>query len=170
MTLRHNALRFYLSICRYYAKYGWIWLLALLIVVSLTHHWKLAYNYTNSLPQTLFAVNLGNKEVKRGDYISFYPPRSATGGREMPFVKQVVCLPGEKVSSDGQQIFCEDKPVALAKTVSLKGEPLQKISDQVLSEDDYFVLGSHPDSFDSRYQKFGPINRCRFIGRAHPIF
>lgn len=170
MNLRHNALRLFLGLSRHYGRYGWIWLSVLLLIVSITHHWKLAYNYTNSLPQTLFAIHIGQKDVKRGDYISFYPPRRATSGNEMPFVKKVVCLPGERIRSYGQQIFCEDKPVALAKEFSLKGLPLQKVSDQVLGEDDYFVVGTHPDSFDSRYQNFGPINRCRFIGKAYPIF
>lgn len=170
MNLKHNAVRFFLGISRHYSRYGWMWMLALLIVVVLTHHWKLAYNYTNSLPQTLFAIHLGQKNIERGDYVAFYPPKTATAGNEMPFVKKVVCLPGESIRTYGQQIFCEDKPVAVAKKVSLKGEPLQKIQDQVLGEEDYFVLGTHPDSFDSRYSNFGPINRCRFIGKAYPIF
>ncbi len=146
-------------------------MLALLIVVILTHHWKLAYNYTNSFaPNVVCDSALGQKDVERGDYVAFYPPKAQPPAMRCPFVKKVVCLPGERIRTYGQQIFCEDKPVAVAKKVSLKGEPLQKIQDQLLGEDDYFVLGTHPDSFDSRYSNFGPINRCRFIGKAYPIF
>ncbi len=170
MNLRHNAMRFFLGITRYYAKYGWIWLLVLLLAVIATHHWRLVYNYTNSLPQTFFFIELGKKDVARGDYIAFYPPKKATAGHEMPFVKKVVCLPGEKLDRFGKDFFCEGVKVASAKAFSLKNEPLVPAEPQVLADDDYFVVGTHPDSFDSRYIQFGPINRCRFIGKAHPIF
>ncbi|WP_304643216.1 S26 family signal peptidase [uncultured Parasutterella sp.] len=40
----------------------------------------------------------------------------------------------------------------------------------MIPPDHYFMRGTHPDSYDSRYAKFGLIDRCRFSGKAHPLF
>ena len=48
--------------------------------------------------------------------------------------------------------------------------PLVATQPQVLGEDQYFVRGTHKDSYDSRYEAFGLIDRCRFSGKAHPLF
>ncbi len=168
--LRENTARLLAGLCDHYSRHGWIWLLAVLGVVVFTHHYRFAYNYTTSLPQTLFLIRLGDRNVVPGDYIAFESPPRATGGLEMPFVKQVACMPGETVTSRGLEVFCGERKVAQAKAFSLRGEPLETVRSRTLADDEYFVTGTHRDSFDSRYEKFGPVQRCRFIGRAIPVF
>lgn len=151
-------------------KYGWIWLSVFLMLSLLTHFYHPAINRTHSLPFSLFVIERGTKDVSPGDYVAFEPKASAVGGYRLTFVKEVVCAPGQTLSLKNRELFCDGKFIARAKTHSMKGEPLEVTQAQVLGEDQYFVRGTHPDSFDSRYERFGLINRCRFVGRAHPVF
>lgn len=155
---------------RHIVSYGWIWLAAALALSLATHRWHLAVNRTESLPYKLFVIERGAKDAALGDYIAFEPKASTVGGYRLTFVKEVVCVPGQTLTVKDREIFCDGKPIAKAKTHSLKGEPLETIKPGVLQEDQYFVRGTHPDSFDSRYERFGTVDRCRFKGKAHPVF
>ncbi len=151
-------------------KRGWIYLAVFLAISMLSNRYHLAINRTHSLPQKLFVIERGNQDVEVGDYVAFYPKKSATGGYRLEFIKEVACKEGQKLEQVERVIYCDGKEIAKAKPVSLKGEPLIAISSRVLGEDEFFVRGTHPDSYDSRYDQFGLIDRCRLVGKALPVF
>lgn len=151
-------------------KRGWIYLAVFLAISVLSNKYHLAINRTHSLPQKLFVIERGVQDVQLGDYVAFYPKKSAVGGYRLEFVKQVACTEGQKLEVIDRVVFCDGKEIARAKSHSLKGAPLKAITGRTLGEDEYFVLGTNPDSYDSRYEDFGLINRCRIVGRAVPVF
>lgn len=152
------------------ARRGWIWLLMGLSVSLFTHFYHPAVNRTESLPFSLFLIEREEKNLAVGDYAAFNPNRASVGGFELTFVKEIACGPGQLIEEINREIFCDGKKIAHAKTHSKRGEPLEPISAGVIPDDHYFMRGTHPDSYDSRYEKFGLIDRCRFIGKAHPLF
>lgn len=151
-------------------RFGWLWLAFFLILSLVNQRWHLALNRTHSLPFKLFVIERGQRDVRVGDYAAFEPKASAVGGYRLTFIKEVVCGPGQMLSRIDRTFYCDGKELATAKERALNGSPLQAAAPQILGEDQYFVRGTHQDSYDSRYEAFGLIDRCRFIGRAHPIF
>lgn len=111
-----------------------------------------------------------NVQVKVGDYVAFEPKASAVGGYRLTFIKEVVCGPGQTLTRENRTFYCDGKELTTAKERALNGTPLKATVPQVLGEDQYFVRGTHKDSYDSRYEAFGLIDRCRFSGRAYPLF
>lgn len=102
--------------------------------------------------------------------MAFEPKPSAVGGYRLTFIKEVVCGPGQTLTRENRTFYCDGKELTTAKERALNGNPLEATQPQVLGEDQYFVRGTHKDSYDSRYESFGLIDRCRFSGRAHPLF
>lgn len=151
-------------------RFGWIWLAVFLILSLVNHRWHLALNRSHSLPFKLFVIERGQKEVKVGDYVAFEPKPSAVGGYRLTFIKEVVCRPGQTLTRENRTFYCDGKELTTAKERALNGNPLEATQAQVLGEDQYFVRGTHKDSYDSRYEAFGLIDRCRFSGKAHPLF
>lgn len=86
-------------------------------------------------------------------------------------VKYVVAGPGDTVSVtlDGVLINGEsfgEGGLLLANDIGL--EPEVFVREQVLGEDEWFLMGDTDESFDSRY--WGTVTTEQVIGRAHMVF
>lgn len=108
--------------------------------------------------------------IHRGDIIVFArPPAEDCGGPPVPdLVKRVIGLPGERISSRGNTVLINGKP--LAEPWLPKNDPLGKpITPQTVPPNDYFVMGDNrAQSCDSRY--WGPVPRSLIVGKVVAIF
>lgn len=112
-------------------------------------------------------------EVKKGDYISF------TTDKMMPFVsnhaqivKKVVGKKGDRVDIIGSSVMINGIECTKLNLNSLK--KLNKSVDQmqtsyIIPDNNLFVLGSNPRSYDSRYWGLLPIDPKQKIDIAKPI-
>jgi signal peptidase I len=104
--------------------------------------------------------------VGRGDIVVFKrPPAENCGGPPVPdLVKRVIGLPGETISSIGNTVLINGKP--LAQPWLPKHDPLgQPISTITLGRNQYFMMGDNrSDSCDSR--DWGPIQSSYIVGRV----
>ncbi len=106
--------------------------------------------------------------LHRGDVVVFDPPpgsyRSPVSG---PEIKRIVGLPGETISSSGDTVFINGRP--LSEPYLSPGQPLgSPIVTQVVPAGHYFVMGDNrDDTADSRY--FGPIPARSVIGLVTTI-
>jgi signal peptidase I len=104
--------------------------------------------------------------VERGDIVVFArPPTEDCGGAPVPdLVKRVIGLPGERISSEGNTVLINGRPLAepwLPAGTQL-GQPIQP---QTVPAGDYFVMGDNrSDSCDSR--DWGPLNGSLIVGHA----
>ena len=140
-----------------------------LVVAACYQH--LLFNLTPSLPYVLAVLDRG-ATVERGDLIVF----RFEGGEIGPylkgqwFFKRVAGLPGDTVRVDGQNVFVNATPVGFAKPRTRTGEPLEPIAPGPIPPGRYYVQGTHPDSFDSRYRSNGLIRAEQIVGVAHKVF
>ncbi|NKB55049.1 MAG: type VI secretion protein [Alphaproteobacteria bacterium] len=154
-------------------KWGVIAAAAVLLALAgagvhwLRGHVQLAWNETDSLPQALFLVRLGELPAK-GDYVLFDPP-AAVGSRHA-FIKRVAGVAGDRVAVEDRTVTVGGVTIGAAKTLSRNGAPLDPIAPVAIPPGFYFVHADHGDSYDSRYQNIGLVPDSRILGRAVPLF
>jgi conjugative transfer signal peptidase TraF len=134
------------------------------------------HNASPSVPRGMYVVS-SKTPYGRGDLIiAALPPGAASLAAlrgylasGIPVLKRVSGLKGDRVCRDGLLIRVNGRMVAMAKRADAQGRGLPAWSGCVLlQEDDAFVLGDRPDSFDGRY--FGPLKRTQIIGKAARIW
>jgi signal peptidase I len=105
-------------------------------------------------------------DLHTGDIIVFHGPAADAicGPAEDDLVKRVIGLPGETVSSVGETVYVNHKP--LREPWLPKNEQLGKpITTQKVPPGEFFVMGDNrPVSCDSRY--WGDVPASSIIGRV----
>lgn len=133
---------------------------------------KLYFNASPSAPRGVYILSPAIRN-ERGDFvIAALPPGAASlaTGRDylasgIPVLKRVSGLRGDRVCRDGLLIRVNGHIAATAKLADARGRSLPVWNGcRRLGEDDVFLLGEHPDSFDGRY--FGLLKRRQIIGKA----
>lgn len=168
--LRHARQRWYL-----YLPLLAIWSLAYLrLFVLATPLTPLLFNWTPSLPYHVALLRPSALPPARGHYIVYRFEGAATsrypGLRHQPLFKQVSGVPGDQVAVAGRRIYVNGRYVGTAKPRTFDGWPLAPIAPTVIPHGHYFVSGSSPDSFDSRYAASGLVRAEQIIGRVEPWF
>jgi signal peptidase I len=103
--------------------------------------------------------------VHRGSIVVFRrPPAENCGGAPVPdLVKRVIGLPGETISSRGNTVLIDGRPLAEPWFAAVPLGPA--ITTQTIAANHYFVMGdSRSDSCDSRY--WGTVPASLIVGRA----
>jgi signal peptidase I len=102
--------------------------------------------------------------IHRGDIIVFkHPPAEHCGEPVTDLVKRVIGLPGNHLTSRGNTIYVNGKPLDQTWShVEPLGTPIGNVT---VPANSYFVMGDNqPDSCDSRFWGFVP--RHDIIGKA----
>lgn len=153
-----------------------IWSCALMrALVDPTPHLPILFNWTPSLPYTVALMHYGMQPaLQRGDFIVYAfagdAQRHYPGLRAQPFFKQVKGIPGDRVTVMGRQVFVNGVAMGLAKPTTFDRHPLTPIAETVIPPGYYYVQGTHPDSFDSRYRESGLVPMRQVIGKVTPLF
>ena len=133
------------------------------------HFPKIIFSESESLEKSVFIVRQASGDIERGDYVTFRI-------HENPFMDQVSVtkivkgLPGDEITIVDRWIYVAGEKVGRAKDKTRAGLDLTPIEPGFISEGQYFVAGTHVDSYDSRYQSFGLISSRQIGGKAEPIF
>lgn len=112
----------------------------------------LVINSGVSLPQTFFWKTGG--VVEQGDYVTFWMdhklmPRPAT------VVKRVVCTEGHVLEEKTGWVYCDGEFLGISKPETKDGRPMEPfVWNGPVPKGKVFVMGTHRDSFDSRYVGF----------------
>jgi len=152
-----------------------IWVFAYArLFVDPTPHVPVLFNVTPSLPYRLAWMQHGEHPLQRGDLIVFAFDGEAQGHypglRKQPFFKRVGGLPGDIVTVDERKVYVNGELVGLAKTHAHDRHPLAPIAPVVIPAGHYYVQGSSPDSFDSRYREAGLVRADQVLGVVVPLF
>ena len=180
---RVGLVGFYVNLLRH-ARAHWIVCLPVFAIWSLayvrlffdpTPHLPILFNWTPSLPYKVAVIEYGHRQaLQRGDFIIYAFDGEATqlypGLRAQPFFKQIGGVPGDRVTIVGRQVFVNGRNVGTAKAATFDHHPLDPIAATVIPTGHYYVQGTHPDSFDSRYRASGMIRAGQVIGKVIPWF
>lgn len=176
--LAHMRRRWYL-----YLPVFAIWALAYVrLFLDPTPRLPIVFNWTPSLPYrvayiTTFGVSWTQPvqpTLHRGDYILFAFAGDAQqhypGLRGQPFFKIVRGLPGDTITVQDRMVLINGESVGHAKAQTFDHRGLDPIQPTVIPPGSYYVQGSSPDSFDSRYRSSGLVRAEQVIGLVRPLF
>jgi len=135
---------------------------------------RIIVSTSSSLQHRVFFLVPANR-IRVGDYLVFRH-------RDMDFVKQglskdndrlikkVGCGPGQILTSDADRLFsCNKRRVGLALNKDSQGRPLPQFEfNGPVPDDNFFMIGSNPRSFDSRY--FGFVHADDILYKALPLW
>jgi conjugative transfer signal peptidase TraF len=140
---------------------------ALALVVASDRPTLALVNESPSLPRGLYL--LSGADVGRGSIVAIAQPEAVRPYLErlgMPtdvlLIKRVAAVSGDRVCSDGRTVSTPGRRVQL---VARDGEGINLPAwnqCRTLADDELFLLGDTPGSFDSRY--FGPVLRGEIKG------
>jgi conjugal transfer pilin signal peptidase TrbI len=132
------------------------------------------FNWTPSLPCRVALLQYGPNALKRGDYVVFaFDGEAQTrypGLRGQPFFKIVRGLPGDRITVDGRVVAINGEVVGQAKTHTHDRQVLEPILAAEIPAGHYYVQGTSPDSFDSRYRASGLVRADQVLGTVIPLF
>ena len=137
---------------------------------------RLVWNVSASAPIGLYGVIPGAR-VRRGDMVIAWAPagpRALAARRHylpgnVPLVKRVAAVPGDRVCAIGSGIFVGGRLVAERRTRDATGRAMPWWRGCVTLEDGaLFLLMDALASFDGRY--FGPTSAPDVVGKATPLW
>ncbi|MGV8057568.1 MAG: S26 family signal peptidase [Smithellaceae bacterium] len=166
-----------------WTKFKVLVLIVLILIAGSAIPNYFAVTTTASLNKRIFFIKKGKqvKKIKTGDYVMFSLLKSKRGndlpaklvkmieddGEELQ-IKRIGCSAREEIKNIGNEYYCKNQLIAIAKDYSLGGERLKKFEfSGKVPEGDMFLVGDHQDSYDSRY--FGFIEAKDIIATVYPL-
>jgi conjugal transfer pilin signal peptidase TrbI len=130
----------------------------LLSVLCWTFKVGIRFNNSESLPHRLYISTVSNRPEK-GQIVAFQHPKT-----EITFAKMIAGLPGDLIEVKNEQLLINGMKVGAIM------QPFKAIESKTIPNGFYFLIGEHPESFDSRYEEFGLIPEHQIKERLWPIF
>lgn len=123
-----------------------------------------------------FKVPVDPEKIEAGDHLLFrlqgeeFKTHISKGLKPNDvLIKKVGCVPGEILKIRNDAFYCGEKNLGTILKKDSKGKELPVFSfTGPIPADHYFMMGTNPRSFDSRY--FGLIHANDFIWKAIPIW
>lgn len=165
-TLKSHRIIFYSALC----VYGF----------ALFHvfYGNVSFGFSNQDSSCLYAeffiIDKQVDDIQRGELAMFNFTKQTvvlTPGDKV--IKIVAGVPGDTISFNEYEFFVNGKRFHKAKSMQMNLKTLgHSIEDYqteyTLKDNEYFMVGETPDSFDSRY--WGPITQSQIEGEAYAIY
>lgn len=147
-------------------------LLSLIVILGFMVFGKynLVINYTHSLPQTLFLVDVGDKELHLGSYVAFRAYNLPNISNNHRILKIVKGIEGDRITVKNNYVWINDSKIARINYQEAYWGTISPIKNMVIPKNCYFMYGIANTSFDSRYKEFGLVCKDLIIGKAYPLF
>ena len=138
---------------------------------------RLVWNASASVPIGFYTVT-PTQRIEVPDLVAVIPPEPIASfmvkrgyvARDVPLLKHVLGLPGQRVCRAGRAISVNGVPLGEARDHDSLGRDLPVwLGCRVIAEGEVFLMNLDvSDSLDGRY--FGPLPASTVIGRATPLF
>jgi signal peptidase I len=158
-----------------------VWVLTVIVILMVAFATRAYAVETFSIPSGSMSptLQIGDRitvdklhsTIQRGDIVVFQRVPADTEKQDADLVKRVVGLPGETISSRGNTVLIDGKPLAepwLPALVGVCAETSANIAPTTVPPNHYFVMGDcRGDSFDSRY--WGTVPASFIIGKVDAV-
>ena len=138
---------------------------------------RLVWNASASVPIGFYTIAPADR-IEVPNLVAVLPPEPIADfmvhrgyiARDVPLLKHVVGLPGQRVCRDGRAITVDAVPLGEARDRDSQGRDLPVWQGcRIIAEGEVFLMNLDvSDSLDGRY--FGPLPASTVIGRATPLF
>ncbi len=135
---------------------------------------NIVVSYGYSIDKSVF-WRVHAQGLKKGDYVLVQTDESDIFAKGRLISKIIGCAPGEVLEIRGDEYYCGDDYLGRAKHQSKTGIAVNPFNPcgtfyclYKIPENQYFVVGTHKDSYDSRY--FGPVNADKIAAKLLPIW
>ena len=138
---------------------------------------RLLWNASASVPIGFYTVAPADR-IEMPDLVAVMPPEPFASymvdrgyvARDVPLLKRVIGLPGQRVCRAGRAIAVDGVPLGEARDRDSLGRDLPVWQGcRVIAEGEVFLMNPDVgDSLDGRY--FGPLPASAVIGHAIPLF
>ncbi|CAA0099698.1 Uncharacterised protein [Starkeya nomas] len=138
---------------------------------------RLIWNASASVPIGFYDLD-PPAHLEVGDLVAVTPDKPLADflvergyiGRDVPLMKRVMALAGQRVCRTGNAITVDAIPLGRALDRDRRGRPLPVWQGcRRLADGQIFLMNPEvSDSLDGRY--FGPIPACGVIGKATPLY
>lgn len=109
-------------------------------------------NASESLSQKIFFSRPFSR-ITRDQIVLFSHPHM-----DGSIAKIVFGLPGDLIEVRDDHVFVGGRDAGRIKAISSSGKTYLPIAEKIIPAEYYFVLGTHEESYDSRYQAFGLVH------------
>jgi len=148
-------------------KYLYLAMALMFLIPSWYKHAVVRIDITSqdSLPHKVWVTK---KNFTNEEYVLFIPPLDKYTKNADFYLKKIACRPNQKLETKDLVYLCDGKPITKAKTKDLDGNDLKYLKFNLLiPKDMFFVIGTHPHSYDSKY--IGLISKKRIVRGATPL-
>lgn len=129
---------------------------------------NILYNQSASFPYKLYLLIKGCN-YKQGDLVAIKNFATKYTNNQH-FTKQIIGAPGDVITIENGHVLINGIKFAKLKALTKDHKQLTPIVAQIIPRQYFFVLASHKDSFDSRYQEFGLVPKSNIEGKVYPIW
>lgn len=139
--------------------------------VGVAFGYNILLSNTSSLPYFLFLKTPNKEDLKTGNIVTFiYGYKNYYKYRVgQNFTKKIGCSQGEQLKTIDNQFFCNDKFIGVAALKDGVGNELEvKNYNEIVPSGKYFMIGTNPKSFDSKY--YGYVDKNDILGVTYGIF
>ena len=150
---------------------------AIMLVSGVPTAPRLVWNASASVPIGFYMIAPADR-IEVPDLVAVLPPEPIADfmvhrgyiARDVPLLKHVVGLPGQRVCRDGRAITVDAVPLGEARDRDSQGRDLPVWQGcRIIAKGEVFLMNLDvSDSLDGRY--FGPLPASAVIGRAIPLF
>lgn len=157
-------------------KVGFFWVLVFLFYQVVYSYAKdrfelIRSDYTNSecLPHNLFIVDTYDKEVKVGDYVTFFSKDIPKFPDGKLFTKMVAAVEGDTIEVRRDMTIAKNMffgPLDVLDKLERPAEDFER--KEIVPKDKIFALGTKPNTYDSRY--WGYVDKSQIYGRTYGIY
>lgn len=153
-------------------KWWVLYSLAVILGAVWFNYYRIIFNCTNSLPETVFIANVGDKNLQINDFVVAYSKGLPNLPDNIQLIKLIAGIPNDVISYKSDMLYINNKiccKVNAKKAIWGDIHPIT-LTQMKIPNGCYFVKGKSSNSFDSRYKEFGLICKEQILGKAAPLF
>lgn len=152
------------------SKLFWLGITSIFAIPTLYNLLPVRIDFTidKSLPYSIWLTKDFNQEEHK--YAMFKPiTHNAYTLNVKYLLKKIGCKEGDTLLTVGSDFYCNELLIAIAKPTDKNGNIVEQFTfSGQIPKNKYFMIGTHPNSYDSRY--FGFVDKSQIERGATPWF